>query len=163
MLVLGVCENWNHRSVWISVLCWHKFHLLQINSSEIIACPPLLFFFFKKQYSNRFWSFWARKPPAYNECVLSEYVLFLALYCSTLWVMFSFHFTGFISLAYRKDLVFLKDHCAFFFIPNARYALYFSLIQLNVTLDCLFWIKYLILTQDSDNIIFAAYKYSGQL
>lgn len=36
-LVLGARENPENRSVWISVLCRHKFHLLQINSSEIIA------------------------------------------------------------------------------------------------------------------------------
>lgn len=34
-LVLGACENRKNRSVWISVLCRHKFHLLQINSSKI--------------------------------------------------------------------------------------------------------------------------------
>lgn len=33
-----------NRSVWISVLCRHKFHLLQINSSEIIVATAVLLF-----------------------------------------------------------------------------------------------------------------------
>lgn len=35
-----------NRSVWISVLCRHKFHLLQINSSEIIAAAVIWVIFF---------------------------------------------------------------------------------------------------------------------
>lgn len=33
-----------NRSVWISVLCRHKFHLLQINSSKIIVATAVLLF-----------------------------------------------------------------------------------------------------------------------
>ena len=36
-LVLGVCEMRKKRSVWISVLCQHKFYLLQLNSSEMTS------------------------------------------------------------------------------------------------------------------------------
>lgn len=42
---IGSRSLWNpkkNRSVWISVLCRHKFHLLQINSSEIIATAAYL-------------------------------------------------------------------------------------------------------------------------
>lgn len=42
---IGSRSAWKltNRSVWISVLCRHKFHLLQINSSEIINTAVTLY------------------------------------------------------------------------------------------------------------------------
>lgn len=51
-LVPGACENRKNRSVWISVLCRHKFHLLQINSSEIILLSFCIILRPSERYEN---------------------------------------------------------------------------------------------------------------
>lgn len=70
----------------------------------------------KAKLKNRFWCFSAQIPlkTKMNLCDFHHPNTFRFWHYIILrWVMFSFHFTSFVGLASRKDLVLLKDHCAF--------------------------------------------------